>query len=82
LEAINTSQIDKQWGLILQSYTAVVYGLGEVCEIQNLKMLNGVSLYPWIEYKFNVEVVKRLMATLEDQEAEDGFYQENTEQML
>jgi hypothetical protein len=67
LGSINTSDIDKQWGFILQSYAAVVYGLGEVCDIQNLKMLNGVSLYPWIEYKFSVEVVKRLMATLEDQ---------------
>lgn len=48
LSNLNTSEIDSQWNLILQSYTAVVYGLGEVCDPKQLKMLDGVSLYPWI----------------------------------
>jgi hypothetical protein len=48
LSGLNTAQVDEQWGLILQSYTALVYGCGSLCDIRALKMLNGVSLYPWI----------------------------------
>lgn len=48
LNSLNTSEVDIQWRLILQSYTAAVYGLGQVCPINDLKMLTGISLSPWI----------------------------------
>jgi hypothetical protein len=82
LSALNISQVDEQWSFILQSYTSFVYGLGSICDIRSLKMLNGVSLSPWIHSNCDMEVIKRLLAMLEDEEAEDEDYDDNTAQML
>ena len=82
LGSLNISNIDSQWNLILQSYTAFVYGIGEICSINQLKMLNGVSLSPWIENQLGVEVIKRVIFAIEDEEAADDYYSENTMQML
>lgn len=65
LNSLNTSEVDTQWRLILQSYTAAVYGLGQVCPINDLKMLTGISLSPWIEFNFDLDVVKKIMNALE-----------------
>lgn len=45
-------------------------------------MLNGISLYPWIMCRLDAEVVKKLITAVEDEEAEDDYYEENTVQML
>lgn len=48
LAALNTSEVDTQWELIIQSYAFVVYGMGSICDTRDLKMQSGISLYPWI----------------------------------
>lgn len=75
LNNLNTSEIDVQWKLILQSYTSVAYGIGQVCPVSDLKMLTGISLLPWIENSFDVEVVKKVMNALEEEEGEDEYYE-------
>ena len=35
-------------------------------------MLNGISLSPWIMCKLDIEVVKKFITTVEDEEGEDG----------
>lgn len=59
-----------------------MYGVGNVSDPAELKMLNGVSLYPWIECALNAEVIKKLILAIEDDEGDDDYYEENTVQML
>lgn len=82
LNSLNTSEVDTQWRLILQSYTAVGYGLGQVCPITDLKMLMGISLCPWIEFNFDLDVVKKVMNALEEEQTGDECFEQNTVQML
>lgn len=82
LSSLNTSEVDQQWSLIIQSYASVIYGIGEVCNPLDLKMQSGISLYPWIEHKLDIEVIRRFMLQMEDEEADDDYYEDNTVQML
>lgn len=61
----------------------MIYGVGEICNLSQLKMLNGVSLYPWIEHRMDLDVVKRVLFMIEDEEGDDDdLEEENTMQML
>ena len=37
------------WAMILQSYSYIVYGIGNVSEPKDLKLVTGVSLFPWLK---------------------------------
>lgn len=65
LGGLNLSGIDRQWALILESYTSFIYGVGQICDLGQLKMLNGVSLYPWIEQRMGLDVLKRVLFVME-----------------
>ena len=45
-------------------------------------MLNGVSVYPWLENRFDLAVVKRVLYMMEEEDGDDDYYEENTMQML
>jgi hypothetical protein len=48
LSSLGNTPMDGQWRMILQSYTALVYGVGSVSDPEQLKLMSGVSLYPWV----------------------------------
>jgi hypothetical protein len=50
LASLNTSEVDSSWSPTLQSYLALVYGIGELAATETAvrSVPNGVSLYPWI----------------------------------
>ena len=79
-----TNQIDQQWRLILQSYTSFIYGVGEICNCSDTKAFTGISLFPWIDKKLDLTVIKRILSLSiqEDDEDEEDFDEENTLQML
>ncbi len=62
---LNTSNIDANWSMILQSYSFLVYGIGQVTEPKNLLKVTGVSMYPWLKEKMNVDIVKKTVSMIE-----------------
>jgi len=59
------SEVDENWSNILQSYSFIVYGVGQVTDSQNIKVVAGLSLYPWLREQFGVDIVKKVLKTIE-----------------
>ena len=65
---INTSLVDNVWAQYLESYKALVYGVGSVTNPQYLKSITGVSLYPWLVSYFDTHLVKIILSRIQSEE--------------
>lgn len=72
LANLNLVEVDAAtWSPTLQSYLALVYGIGELAATQNAirHVPNGVSLYPWIcgvnDPRLFAEIIEKVMGRLD-----------------
>lgn len=65
---INTTLVDNVWAQYLESYKALVYGVGSVTNPQYLKSITGVSLYPWLVSCFDTHLVKIILSRIQSEE--------------
>lgn len=57
--------VDNIWAQYLQSYKFIVYGYGNITDPQGLKLVTGVSLYPWLANHFDINVVKIVLSQIQ-----------------
>jgi hypothetical protein len=70
---LNTSLVDSIWAQYLESYKAIVYGSGTATNTQNLKIITGVSLYPWLVQCFDTQLVKIVLGQIQFKEEDEDF---------
>lgn len=84
LGCLDTSQVNQIWSPYLSSYSAVVYGIGSLCNPQDVKSIVGVSLFPWLKEGVTPELVKMIIDSIdeENEDEEEDLLEENTAQLL
>ena len=84
LASLDTSQVPAVWSPYLKSYCALVYGVGELAHPQELRLITGVSLFPWLKHGVTPELVRLVVNSIENEEEEDqdDLIEENTAQLL
>ena len=72
------------WSPYLKSYGALVYGVGELAHPQELRLVIGVSLFPWLKHGVTTELVQLVVDSVEyeEKEEQDEIFEGNTVQLL
>lgn len=84
LGSLDTSQVNQIWSPYLSSYSAMVYGIGSLCNPRDVKSIVGVSLFPWLKEGVTAELVKMIIDSIdeENEDEEEDLLEENTAQLL
>lgn len=49
LGCLNTSEVNQTWSPYLAAYSWIIYGVGGLSNLQTIKNVVGVSLFPWLK---------------------------------
>lgn len=71
LTSLDLGNLDQLWVNILQSYVYVCYQIGSVCDTGNIRVVPGLSLYPWLTERLGVEVVRMVIQQVQDDDSDD-----------
>ena len=84
LTSLDTSQVGSVWNPYLKSYCSLMFGVGELVHPKELKLIVGLSLYPWLKMGVTPQLVKLVVNSIEKEEEDDQdeLLEENTAQLL